>query len=65
MSVLINPIEDEINPDDPLSISNLGLTPLPEEVYPRKVPKNRELGNGYYVAMALVLLVWMITPLSW
>lgn len=57
--------DDELNPYNPFNVADLGWAPLPEEVYPRKVPAKRDIGNGYYVAMALVLSVWMITPLSW
>ena len=41
-----------------------GLEPLPEEKYPRVV-KKRVPEQGYYIALGLVMLVWMITPLSW
>ena len=41
-----------------------GRAPLPEEKYPRSFEKRVQSG-GYYVAMGLVLSVWMITPLSW
>jgi hypothetical protein len=40
------------------------LLPLPKEKYPREV-EPREPDQGYYVALGLILLVWMITPLSW
>jgi hypothetical protein len=40
------------------------LLPLPEEKYPREV-ESREPDQGYYVALGLILSVWMITPLSW
>lgn len=38
--------------------------PLPAEKYPRTFEK-RERTGGFYVALGLVLAVWMITPLSW
>ena len=41
-----------------------GRVPLPEEKYPRSFEKRVQSG-GFYVAMGLVLAVWMITPLSW
>lgn len=43
--------------------SDSGLLPLPEEKYPRAVA-DRKPDRGYYVALGLVLSVWMITPLS-
>lgn len=53
---------DEVdNVIDPLS---LGIEPLVEEKYPRVIEKKRPEA-GYYIAMGLVLFVWMITPLSW
>ncbi|GFZ43636.1 hypothetical protein JCM24511_01356 [Saitozyma sp. JCM 24511] len=39
------------------------LLPLPEDKYPREV-ESREPDQGYYVALGLILSVWMITPLS-
>ncbi|WWD04281.1 hypothetical protein V865_002349 [Kwoniella europaea PYCC6329] len=39
------------------------LSPLPDEVYPMEYEKNKP-DRGYYVALGLVLSVWMITPLS-
>lgn len=53
---------DEV--EDVVHMLDMGIPALAEEVYPRKV-KEREIGKGYYVALALVLGVWMITPLSW
>ncbi|OCF35143.1 hypothetical protein I316_03185 [Kwoniella heveanensis BCC8398] len=38
------------------------LTPLPDEVYPREVER-RKPDRGYYVALGMVMSVWMITPL--
>lgn len=40
------------------------LTPLPDEEYPRHL-EPRKPDRGYYIAMCLVLMVWMITPMSW
>lgn len=40
------------------------LTPLPDEEYPRYL-EPRKPNRGYYIAMSLVLTVWMITPMSW
>lgn len=40
------------------------LTPLPDEEYPRYL-EPRKPNRGYYIAMGLVLTVWMITPMSW
>jgi hypothetical protein len=40
------------------------LVPLPKEHYPRVVERGSPT-KGYYVALGLVLSVWMITPLSW
>ncbi|WWC92942.1 uncharacterized protein L201_007905 [Kwoniella dendrophila CBS 6074] len=39
------------------------LSPLPDEVYPIQHEK-RKPDQGYYVALGLVMSVWMITPLS-
>lgn len=39
------------------------LGPLPDDNYPRVI-EDREPSRGYYVALGLVLSVWMITPLS-
>ncbi|KAK4685996.1 hypothetical protein P7C73_g4139, partial [Tremellales sp. Uapishka_1] len=39
------------------------LLPLPDEIYPRVVT-NDAPSKGYYVAMGLVLSVWVITPAS-
>ncbi|KAL0250013.1 hypothetical protein I308_103316 [Cryptococcus tetragattii IND107] len=39
------------------------LTPLPDEEYPRRL-EERKPDRGYYIAMGLVLMVWMITPMS-
>ncbi|WWD20201.1 hypothetical protein CI109_104677 [Kwoniella shandongensis] len=41
------------------------LTPLPDEEYPRIVDSRRTPDRGYYIALGLVLSVWMITPLSY
>ena len=38
--------------------------PLPEEKFPRVIDK-REPEQGYYIALGVVMSVWMITPLSW
>ncbi|WWC73569.1 uncharacterized protein I206_107541 [Kwoniella pini CBS 10737] len=38
------------------------LSPLPDEVYPLENVKKKP-DQGYYIALALVLSVWMITPL--
>ncbi|WRT69556.1 uncharacterized protein IL334_006543 [Kwoniella shivajii] len=38
------------------------LTPLPEEVYPVQ-HEAKKPDQGYYVALGLVMSVWMITPL--
>jgi len=51
-------VEDVVHPLD------MGLPPLMEELYPRKI-KERGVGKGFYVALGLVMAVWMITPLSW
>lgn len=40
------------------------LSPLPDEVYPLDYEK-RKPDQGYYVALGLVMSVWMITPLCW
>jgi hypothetical protein len=42
----------------------IGIEPLPEEKYPRIIEKGKP-DKGYYIALGLVLSVWMITPLSW
>lgn len=44
--------------------SDSDLLPLPDEKYPRRV-EQRKPDRGYYVALGVVLSVWMITPLSW
>ncbi len=41
-----------------------GGKPLGQERYPRVFPK-REVTGGFFVALGLVLAVWIITPLSW
>jgi hypothetical protein len=43
---------------------DMGLTALAEEKFPRVVDR-AEPDKGYYIAMGLVMGVWMITPLSW
>ena len=50
--------------DDTPSNVIWGLTPLAPEKFPRVFEKRKPQG-GYYVALGLVLSVWMITPLSW
>lgn len=40
------------------------LLPLPPETYPRVIDQ-RKPDKGYYVALCLILSVWMITPLAW
>lgn len=42
----------------------MGLSPLAEEKYPRSVERGGP-DEGYYIALGLVMSVWMITPLSW
>ncbi|ODO00734.1 hypothetical protein L198_03060 [Cryptococcus wingfieldii CBS 7118] len=39
------------------------LTPLPDEEYPR-LCEERKPDRGFYIALGLVISVWMITPLS-
>ncbi|WVO13818.1 hypothetical protein L204_101441 [Cryptococcus depauperatus] len=39
------------------------LTPLPFEEYPRLI-EERSPDKGYYIALGMVMSVWMITPLS-
>jgi len=51
-------VEESIQPLE------LGLPPLVEELYPRRI-KERNVGKGFYIALALVISVWMITPLCW
>ena len=41
-----------------------GIDPLPDEKFPRVVEK-RDPSQGYWIAMGLVMAVWMVTPLSW
>lgn len=43
---------------------DMGLTPLPEEKYPRMIERN-EPDKGYYIALGIIMSVWMVTPLSW
>jgi hypothetical protein len=51
--------------DDSFDLETLSaLPPLPDEKYPRLVEKGKP-DRGYYIALGLVLSVWMITPLSW
>ena len=38
--------------------------PLPDEKYPRVIDK-RQPEQGYYIAMGVIMSVWIITPLSW
>jgi hypothetical protein len=40
------------------------LIPLTEETYPREI-ETKTPDQGYYIALGAILLVWMITPLSW
>lgn len=40
------------------------LPALPDEKYPR-VREVRSPDQGYYVALGLIMAVWMVTPLSW
>ncbi|WVQ79387.1 hypothetical protein IAT38_001484 [Cryptococcus sp. DSM 104549] len=45
------------------SLSLPQLTPLPDEEYPRLL-EERKPDRGYYIALGMVMSVWMITPLS-
>jgi hypothetical protein len=55
----------EVDTDDKKSFNQpIGLEALPDEVYPRVIDK-RQPDGGYYIALGLVLSVWMITPLCW
>jgi hypothetical protein len=47
----------------PLAGVRSDLVPLPEEKYPREI-KAKKPDQGYYIALGLILSVWMITPLS-
>jgi hypothetical protein len=40
------------------------LLPLPQETYPRIFDK-RKPDKGYYIALCLILSLWVITPFSW
>jgi hypothetical protein len=40
------------------------LVPLPEERYPREI-EAKQPDRRYYIALGMILSVWMITPLSW
>lgn len=40
------------------------LLPLPQETYPRIFDK-RKPDKGYYIALCLVLSLWVLTPFSW
>ncbi len=58
-TAMTQPSIDEVD-----ELIKYGLGPLAEDKYPR-VFQDRKPTKGYYVALALVLSVWMITPLSW
>ncbi|ORX37879.1 hypothetical protein BD324DRAFT_578355 [Kockovaella imperatae] len=49
---------------DDFSIDKLWKNdPLPEEIYPRVIEKHIP-ERGYYIALGLIMSIWMITPLS-
>jgi hypothetical protein len=48
----------------PLAEVRSDLVPLPEEKYPREIEAKKP-DHGYYIALGMILSVWMITPLSW
>jgi hypothetical protein len=47
----------------PLAEVRSDLVPLPEEKYPREIEAKKP-DHGYYIALGMILSVWMITPLS-
>jgi hypothetical protein len=48
----------------PLGEDRPDLVHLPEEKYPREIEAKKP-DQGYYIALGVILSVWMITPLSW
>lgn len=48
----------------PLAEDRPDLVHLPAEIYPREIEAKKP-DKGYYIALGVILLVWMITPLSW
>ena len=54
------PVSEEVQE----ALLDLERKPLPEEQYPRDIPK-RTPEAGYYIALAVCLSVWIITPGCW
>lgn len=39
------------------------FSPLPEDIYPRVISRQRR-GHGYYITLGAIILIRSITPLS-
>lgn len=43
---------------------DMGFLPLPAEVYPRVLDRPKH-NRAYYLALSLVMGVWLIMPVCW